>query len=64
MPVTHSLRTMLSDSLERIRDINQRYTTPRIRMTGAVRLALLSLRVYLLLLVGLLAFKFYTILVH
>lgn len=55
------LKTMVVDSVERIRAINRRFATPRIQMSGAVRIALLSLRLYLLLLVGLLVFKFYTV---
>jgi hypothetical protein len=38
--------------------INSRYREPRIEMSGAVRLSLLVLRVYLLALVALLIYKF------
>ncbi|MHB8477750.1 MAG: hypothetical protein ACYDBZ_15835 [Steroidobacteraceae bacterium] len=38
--------------------INSRYREPRIEMSGAVRLSLLVLRVYLLLLVALMIYKF------
>ena len=38
--------------------INSRYREPRIAMSGAVRLSLLVLRVYLLALVGLIIYKF------
>jgi hypothetical protein len=38
--------------------INSRYREPRIAMSGAVRLSLLVLRVYLLALVGLMIYKF------
>jgi len=44
--------------LLKISDINQRYAQPRIEMSKAVRLSLLALRVYLLFLVALLAYKF------
>jgi hypothetical protein len=44
--------------LLKISDINQRYAKPRIEMSKAVRLSLLALRVYLLFLVALLAYKF------
>ncbi len=44
--------------LRKIREINQRYAEPRIEMSGAVRLSLLVLRAYLLVLVGLLLYKF------
>jgi hypothetical protein len=52
------LKTQLKRFLRRIREINRRYAEPRIQMSGAVRLSLLALRVYLLLLVGLLVYKF------
>ncbi len=40
------------------RTINDRYRTPRIGMTPAVRAALLVLRIYLLVLVALMLYKF------
>jgi hypothetical protein len=42
----------------KIRAINARYQEPRIEMSGAVRLSLLVLRVYLLALVALMIYKF------
>jgi len=45
----------------RIREINQKFRTPHVKMTPGVKLALLLLRVYLLLLVGILFFKFFTL---
>ncbi len=42
--------------------INSRYREPRIAMSGAVRLSLLVLRVYLLALVALMIYKFVLIL--
>ncbi len=45
-----------------IDEINRKYATPQIKMTRNVKTALLLLRVYLLLLVLLLAYKFFTML--
>ena len=45
----------------KIREINEKYRTPHVKMTPAVKFALLCLRLYLFLLVGLLVFKFYTV---
>jgi len=42
----------------KIRAINARYREPRIEMSGAVRLSLMVLRVYLLALVALMVYKF------
>ncbi len=43
-------------------EISAKYREPRIKTTPAVRFALLALRIYLLLLVGLLVVKFITLL--
>lgn len=45
-----------------IAEINRKYSKPRISMTPTTRIALLLLRIYLLLLVALLFYKFATIL--
>ena len=45
----------------RIREINGRYRTPQVKMTPGVKIALFFLRIYLLLLVGILFFKFFTV---
>jgi ribosomal protein S30 len=47
---------------EKITAINKKYETPRIRMSRSVKIALLFLRIYLILLVLLLCYKFYTLL--
>jgi hypothetical protein len=47
---------------EKIREINKRYSKPRIRLSRWTRIALLALRLYLIILVILLAYKFFTIL--
>ena len=47
---------------EKIAEINRRYATPKVEMTPAVRAALLFLRCYLLFLVGILFYKFFTML--
>jgi len=42
-------------------EINRKYAEPQIKMTGPVRIALLGLRLYLIVLVLVLGFKFYTL---
>ncbi len=54
------MRNLLRDTIDRIREINRRYSKPRIRMSKGVRFALLMLRLYLLTLVILLAYRFLT----
>ena len=46
----------------KIQEINKKYETPRITMSRGVRIALLFLRVYLILLVLLLGYKFWPML--
>ncbi|MCX6691938.1 MAG: hypothetical protein NTW33_07785 [Methanoregula sp.] len=47
---------------DKITEINQKYAKPRIKMSRGVKIALLFLRVYLVLLVILLGYKFWTLL--
>lgn len=64
MKVFEIISDMISDGVEKVRAINRRYAKPRLTMTPAVRISLLVLRVYLLLLVGLLGFKFFSVVMH
>ncbi len=50
--------------LESIREINQKYKTPRLQLTPMVRISLIALRVYLLVMLLILAYKFATLVVH
>jgi hypothetical protein len=52
---------LFKNRFSKIREINQKYATPRVKMTKGVRVALLLLRVYLILLVGILVVKFITL---
>lgn len=45
---------------DKIHEINKKYEKPRITMSPGVKIALLFLRVYLILLVILLGYKFWT----
>lgn len=53
-------RAFLSNRFRPFVEINQKYKTPRIKMTRQVRVALLLLRIYLIFIVGLLIFKLFT----
>lgn len=61
-PLGARLRAFLGLRLSKIRAINEQYKTPRIKTSGLVSMALLALRIYLFLLLGILAFKFFTLL--
>ncbi len=47
-----------------IREINEKYKTPRIKMTPMVSLSLLMLRLYLIGMLLLLLYKFASIVIH
>ncbi len=48
----------------KIREINRRYSKPKIRMSRGIRISLLVLRLYLISLVLLLAYRFFTLVVR
>jgi hypothetical protein len=43
-----------------VHNINKKYSKPRLKMTPLVRFSLLALRIYLIMLVVILSYKFYT----
>jgi hypothetical protein len=51
----------LARQVEQVHAINRRFAKPRLTMSPAVQWALLILRLYLLTLVGLLGYKFITV---
>lgn len=56
------ISTVVCGWLEKIREINRKYATPRITMSRTVKFSLLMLRLYLVFLVILLGYKFWTML--
>jgi hypothetical protein len=48
----------LSKKFQPFVDITRKFNKPKIKMTRSVRLALLMLRIYLIVMVGILVFKF------
>ncbi|MGB8959661.1 MAG: hypothetical protein WCC00_11700 [Candidatus Aminicenantales bacterium] len=52
------MKNLLKGRFSRIREINRKYAQPRVKMTRGVRVALFMLRLYLILLVGILIVKF------
>ncbi len=47
--------------VEKVNEINKKYSKPRLKMKPLVRAALLALRLYLITLVVILVYKFYTL---
>ena len=55
------IKSFFSHNYAKIREINEKYATPNIEMSKWVKLSLLALRIYLIFLVGLLFYKFITL---
>ena len=53
--------SVIRESTGKITRINQRYASPTIKLSGGAKIALLLLEIYLIFLVALLAYKFWTI---
>jgi hypothetical protein len=49
-------------TMSTVKSINQKFATPQIKMTPWVKFSLLSLRLYLIFLVGILVYRFITML--
>lgn len=56
------IKDFFNHNYAKIREINKKYANPNIEMSKWVKFALLSLRFYLVFLVGLLIYKFITLL--
>jgi hypothetical protein len=54
------IRDFLAKRFEKIAEINRKYQKPRIAMTPMTSVVLLLLRIYLLMLVAILFYKFFT----
>ncbi len=54
----------IKDFIQTLRDINEKYKTPHIRMTPMVSWSLLLLRIYLFGMIAVLLYKFVTVVVH
>lgn len=59
--IKEQFKVIFSGWFSTVREINKKYAKPRIKMTRGVSFALFALRIYLLILVGLLFYKFITI---
>ena len=57
-----SLKGFLKNRFRKIREINKKYANSTIKMTPAVKISLLLLRLYLIFLVFILMYKFITLL--
>ncbi len=55
------VKHLIREWKKKVNEINQKYSKPRLKMTPLVRVSLLALRVYLIMLVIILVYKFYTL---
>lgn len=53
-----AINSILSSLVTGVRNINRKYAKPQIEMTRLVKVCLMSLRVYLFVLIGLMIYKF------
>jgi hypothetical protein len=60
--VVIGVRKAYREMIGQIREINRRYATPHIKTTRMVTVCLMVLRCYLILLVGILIYKFISVL--
>ncbi len=56
------IRRLFLTNIEKIREINRKYSTRNVEMSRGVSISLLLLRIYLIFLVCLLIYKFITLL--
>jgi len=59
-PFPKKVMNVLTSQFRIIREINKKYAKPRIKMTKWVKIALLGIRLYLIVLVIILVYKFIT----
>jgi hypothetical protein len=50
--------SLIKKWFDKIHDINRKYSTPRIKMTRAVKISLFMLRLYIIILILILVYKF------
>jgi hypothetical protein len=58
---TGRIKSLVREWRKKVDEINQKYSKPRLKMTPLVRASLLALRIYLIMLVIILVYKFYTL---
>ncbi|MDD5457023.1 MAG: hypothetical protein PHV30_08325 [Candidatus Margulisbacteria bacterium] len=61
--INKKIYIFITENFSKIKEINKRYHVPKVKMSKPVKFALLMLRLYLLFLVGLLAYKFVTMII-
>jgi len=60
--IKKQLKKFYEDNFDKIIEINEKYVNPKIEISPTVKFTLLALKFYLLIIIGLLVFKFITML--
>jgi len=60
--IKKQIKRFYEDNFEKIIEINEKYANPKIEISPAVKFSLLMLKFYLLFIVGLMIYKFITLL--
>lgn len=60
--IVSGIGNLIKNTIQEVRNINSRYKVPHAKMTKGVKFSLLMLRIYLLVLIGILCYKFITLL--
>jgi hypothetical protein len=60
--IVFGIGNLFRNTRQEVRRINTRYSVPHARMTKGVKFSLMMLRIYLLVLIGILCYKFITLL--
>ena len=55
------IKHLVREWRKKVDEINQKYSKPRLKITPLVRASLIALRIYLIMLVIILVYKFYTL---
>ena len=56
---SQTVKNILITWIDTVKEVNQKYKKPRIKMTLGVKIALITLRIYLIILIGLMFYKFF-----
>ena len=59
--IKKQIKKFYEDNFEKIIEINEKYANPKIEISPAVKFSLLLLKFYLILIVGLMIYKFITL---
>ncbi|MDR3668701.1 MAG: hypothetical protein P4L35_17810 [Ignavibacteriaceae bacterium] len=60
--IVTGIGNLIKNTTQEVRRINSRYSVPHAKMTKGVKFSLMILRIYLLVLIGILCYKFITLL--